>query len=244
MSEPIATVARIAATPEQAKIFVAMLQAEGIPARIEGDSLADEVAVSRRLMNLGGTRVLVPTASLQQAREILDVGDVDAEELAAQALAAEHGEVPPLPRPAATPRATPWLLLGSIGLAALFLALWLTNVDARSKGDPLLRYEPTANGMDELRAADGALLAEYRDADRDGHYEQVTAVAADGTRSELRDKDLDCRYESMVERRGALTYSWLDTDGDGLTDVCTVTDASGKQLQELRYVPGAGFALR
>ena len=50
MTPPIATVVRVAATPAEAKVIVARLAAEGIPAHIDGDSLSDEVAVSRRLM--------------------------------------------------------------------------------------------------------------------------------------------------------------------------------------------------
>ncbi|MDO8348992.1 MAG: hypothetical protein Q7T30_02060, partial [Planctomycetota bacterium] len=92
MTQPIASVARIAATPEQAKIFVALLQAEGIPASIEGDSLADEVAVSRRMLNLNGTRVMVPTGSLERAREVLGAVQIDEAELEAQALAADAPE--------------------------------------------------------------------------------------------------------------------------------------------------------
>ena len=66
MSQPIESLARVASTPAQAKIFVAMLAAEGIPARVDGDSLVDEFAASQRLMNLVGTRVMVPTSALQR----------------------------------------------------------------------------------------------------------------------------------------------------------------------------------
>ena len=88
MTTPIESVARIAQTPAQAKIFVASLMAAGIPARVEGDSLADEYAASRRLLNLMGTRVMVPTQSLERAREILQPVAIDPEELARQALEA------------------------------------------------------------------------------------------------------------------------------------------------------------
>lgn len=88
MSGPIESVARVANTPEQAKVFVATLMAAGIPARIEGENLTDEWAASRRLMNLLGTRVMVPTKCVEQARELLQPVAIDAGELEQQALAA------------------------------------------------------------------------------------------------------------------------------------------------------------
>ena len=91
MTTPIETVVKVAATPSQAKIYVAMLQAAGIPARVEGDNLVDEFAAARRLVNLMGTHVMVPTASLEQARDVLQPTTIDPAELERQALA-EVGE--------------------------------------------------------------------------------------------------------------------------------------------------------
>ena len=82
-------VVRTAATPAQAKVFVALLQAEGIPAHIDGDSLVDEFIMSRRLMNLTGVRVLVPADAAARAHEILRTTAVDEDELTQQALAEE-----------------------------------------------------------------------------------------------------------------------------------------------------------
>jgi hypothetical protein len=50
MSNPIESLAKVAASPGQAQVWVTMLQANGIPARVDGDSLTDEFAASRRLM--------------------------------------------------------------------------------------------------------------------------------------------------------------------------------------------------
>jgi hypothetical protein len=129
VSTPIEAVVRTANTPAQAKVYVAMLMAEGIPARIDGDSLTDEFAASRRLMNLMGTNVMVPTQSLARAREILQPVAIDPAELERQALAeAPQTFVPPT---AATATAsggeanrswTWWALLLLPMLAALLLA--------------------------------------------------------------------------------------------------------------------------
>lgn len=245
MTDPIASVVRIAASPEQAKIFVAMLQAEGIPATVEGDSLADEFAMSRRLMNLAGTKVMVPTSSLDRAKEILDVGAIDADELEAQALSAgplSSAAQSSSPRPAA--RSTPWLLLSSCGAAVLFLGLWLGEVDARaSERNPLVKYDPLPDGQREVRRADGKVMADYIDANGDGCFERIVQYSEGGAQVLNFDSDADLRYERVTEQRGELVYAWGDEDRDGLFDVCTVT-AAGKVVQELRYTPGVGFELR
>jgi len=81
-------VARVASTPDQAKVLAAILQGEGIPAHIDGQGLVDEFAISQRLMNAQSNTVLVPAGSLQLAEEILQDCHIDEEELTAQALAA------------------------------------------------------------------------------------------------------------------------------------------------------------
>jgi hypothetical protein len=120
---PIESVAAVAATAAQAKVFVALLAAEGIPAHTDGDSLTDEFAASRRLMNLMGTKVLVPTPSLERAREILQPSDVDAEELTRQALAAGPAEPPsrPIERADSAAAVKLWLVAATGAL----LLVWL-----------------------------------------------------------------------------------------------------------------------
>jgi len=242
MTQPIATVVRIAATPEQAKIFVALLQAEGIPASVEGDSLADEVAVSRRLLNLNGTRVMVPTASLERAREILGTAQVDDAELEAQAVAADAPECEePSAPPAVRTNRGPLVLVTAV--AAVFGALWLSGVGAGPR-HPFLRHEPTATGMREFRKADDKLLTEYFDHDGDGAYEEIVTFGGDGQQTVAVDEDRDGRWELFDERRKqGIVCAWSDTDGDGLMDLCVVKDAIGKELQRLRWVDGTGFEL-
>jgi hypothetical protein len=90
----IESLVRVATTPAQAKVFVALLQGAGIPARIEGELLADEFATSRAMLNMIGTRVFVPTASLAAAQDILHPVAIDDDELARQALAAPADDSP------------------------------------------------------------------------------------------------------------------------------------------------------
>lgn len=87
MSKSIELLAKVAATPGQAQVWVTLLQANGIPARVDGDSLVDEFAASRRLMNLMGVNVMVPADCVEQARELLRPAEIDPEELARQAMA-------------------------------------------------------------------------------------------------------------------------------------------------------------
>lgn len=101
------TTARVATSPTQAKLFVAMLEAEGIPAFVEGDSLADEVAVSRRLMNVAGTHVKVREDQLARAQEVLGAVEIDDAELEAQAMAEPPAEPS---RPRETQSSPGWIL--------------------------------------------------------------------------------------------------------------------------------------
>lgn len=254
MTAPIASVVRIAATPQQAHLFVALLQAEGIPAHVDGDSLADEVAMSRKLMNLAGTRVLVPTACLERAREVLGDAGVDERELEAQALAAEAPESEaPQPPPADARRRNVWPLLLAIATAAGFCALWLDtraalapwlDLSDRVRPDPLSRMEPIPSGMREVRVADGKVLGEYFDRDGDGSYEEIVGFQEDAQRTTATDGNRDARYESFVEhRRNGTVCRWSDGNGDGLMDLCVVSNEAGKELQRLRWVDGTGFVL-
>ena len=88
MGEPISAVVKVANTPAQAKIYVAMLEAEGIPAFVDGDSAADEFAMSQRMLNVINVRVLVPTDTLSRARAILEPSEVRIDDLTRQALEA------------------------------------------------------------------------------------------------------------------------------------------------------------
>ena len=98
--QPIRAVVRVATSPEQAQVFAALLQGAGIPAFVEGSGLADEFAVSRRMLNQQSVRVYVPTASLEQAREVLGEVHVDDDELERQALEAADPEQEPGTPPA------------------------------------------------------------------------------------------------------------------------------------------------
>lgn len=251
MSEPIESVARVASTPSEAKIFVAMLQAEGIPARTDGDSLVDEFAASQRLMNLVGTKVIVPTSSLARAREILQPEPVDPVELERAALAASPEPVPlrRVPDAAATASSSSRLLLALLalatGAAVLFAFLWRSSKAREVPPSPDLDYRWDGDVLAETLRSDQKLLRLLHDKDRDGIYETIEMYDTAAKKVAVFDSYIDGCYLRVVESRsGGLTVMWTDEDRDGLSDVGVVTDGTGKVLQELRWRAGKGFEVQ
>lgn len=253
MSQPIQSVARVANTPAQAKIFVAMLEAEGIPARIDGETLADEFAASQRLLNLSGTRVLVPTSALQRAQEILQTEPVDPEELERAALV---GAPPPPPTPSqetmpTTPPAAASsnhglmlpLLAMAIGAAAFFAFLWRQALSAHDSTNPEFHTFWEDNVLLEQRKSDLRVVRRWHDHDLDGLFERGELLDADGKTIVTYDQIVGGYYLRCVESRSdGLTTTWTDDDRNGIYDTCVVADRDGKQVQALRWQPGTGFA--
>ena len=68
MTDPLSAVAKVASNPGQAKVFVAMLQAEGIPAFVYGGALTDEFAMSQQLAGLQGVTIRVAEDRLDEAK--------------------------------------------------------------------------------------------------------------------------------------------------------------------------------
>lgn len=259
MSQPIESLARVASTPAQAKIFVAMLAAEGIPARVDGDSLVDEFAASQRLLNLVGTRVMVPTSALQRAQEILQPQQVDPDELEREALAAAPES--PLERsPAVAPagpaaaseaaaaaaRSTRTLLLALLGLAigaaVLFAFLWQRAVNHISGLYPDIRTYWSGDVLCEERVRDQQLMRRSHDKDRDGLFERLEMFGGGPQPIAIYDQYVDGIYLRSVESHpDGLTATWTDENRDGLFDVGVVRDRQGKELQTLRWQAGTGY---
>jgi hypothetical protein len=250
MSQPLSSVVRVATTPGQAKVFVALLQAQGIPAYVEGDSLTDEFAASRRLLNLIGTEVKVPTASLERAREILTSVESDPAELEQQALAAADGEVPiPPPPPQPPPVHSRWPLVLAISAAVVFLGLWLATLEARaSERSPWFDHfevQGTEWGIREIRLSDRRLLRSTEDRNRNGIWERVLMHGHDGrVVVTLDDENEDGVIERSVETYDGLTATWIDPDGNGRFDEGRVTDSQNRLLQTISWQPGVGYVVK
>ncbi|MBK8100951.1 MAG: hypothetical protein IPK26_28035 [Planctomycetes bacterium] len=117
-------IVRVASTAAEAKVLVAILQAEGIPAYVDSASLADEFAMARQMMNLQGVQVRVPEGAVERACEVLANAQVDDVELEAQALAAAPEPVMPASATPAGSGVTWWALaLVVLGGGAILFAV-------------------------------------------------------------------------------------------------------------------------
>lgn len=258
MTTPIATQVRVAATPEQAKVFVALLRAEGIPAHVDGDSLADEFALSRRLMNLQGVRVMVPTASLERAREILATEAIDETELEQQALAAEAPErsVPSVfaAQPPRGKNPLLWPFVGACGVAVVFFVLWFDHFQVSAAArDPLFDFVVGEAGSEpgsepgranSIRRTDGTVAFSWHDPDLNLIWDRVDFRSPDGTLVYSNfDEDQDGIWERCITFRGDVQETWSDDDHDGRMDSVEVTDANGTVVQRLAWKAGVGFVI-
>jgi len=79
--DPEIAVLERAPTPAAASVIVAVLQAEGIPAYVNGTLLQDEFALSQRLMGLNAVEIQVPRSRLEEARQVLQAAREAAKEL-------------------------------------------------------------------------------------------------------------------------------------------------------------------
>jgi hypothetical protein len=248
MSEPTSVVVKVAATPDEAKVYAARLQAEGIPAFVDPDAAADEFAITQRLMNLTNVRVMVPASDLERAKEILAPTELSPEELAAQALAVTDGaETPARSRPPAPITATPrsfWVALVATFAALVFLVLWL-EASSRYADDPLYRYERTDDGWALWLRRNGEPFAHYVDENRDGIIEKSIYYGPGGTWTSTADEmDRDgYALRATVYRKGDHGVVWTRTDATTDFDRAEVVDASGSVVQRLRWVPQRGFVI-
>ena len=248
MTDPISVVVKVASTPDQAKIYVAMLRAEGIPAAVDGGSLTDEFAMSQRLMNVSSVKVMVPASSLERAKEILHPVAIDPADLAAQAMNATGPvEAAPTPRPSAPASKsgsnTGWIAAIATIAALVFLWAWLEATNRVD--DPLYQYTNKANGMLVQLRSDGSQFGFHHDVDQNGIYELYEFWGPDKAWHEVVHPDSDGRPMRVVSiEKDGLTQTWSRGNASTLYTTCTVTDASGKVLQTLDWQPGKGFTLR
>jgi len=71
MAEITFTVVHRARNGAEAQIIRALLRGAGISARLSGEYLMDDFALSQRMMGLAGVAVEVPTSDLQRSRELI-----------------------------------------------------------------------------------------------------------------------------------------------------------------------------
>lgn len=246
---------RTATTPAEAKVLVARLQANDIQATIDGESLADELAISRRAMNLAGVQVRVAAADLERARAILAEDVVDADELTAQALAAGPAPGPqPASATAGAParsrsRATPVAVVAVLAAAAFFTAWQDAAAQLRAYAafaDPRQRFEPTADGWRFVDRQSGVIRSHVVDRDGNRIPERTEQFDAAGRLvSRLGDPDQDQRIDTFEEfLADGVTAHWRLSVGDGASERLEhleVRDKDGAVLRRQRW-DGTGYA--
>lgn len=154
---------RTARTPIEAELIASILHDAEIPAFVAGGLLADEFAMSQRLMNLSSVAVQVPRSRVQDAEAALAAaraGAASVDEAAARSL-----EPNPVPAPTTTPGpAAPtrpsWVL--TFGLACLTVAFLVEWLDTRAE----LRVARQAGLTYATNEGPGTLVYRWRDDDR------------------------------------------------------------------------------
>ena len=169
-------------------------------------------------------------------RSGIDAARIDEDELTAQALAAIDPEEPP--RPTVPPaHASRWPLVIAVLAAFAFLGLWMEERQARAEStDPWWAYEPETDGLLQRFRPDGEPRARLFDRDHDGYFEETNFLHGAKGLTRVIDASRDGSYEqSITEQTDGVTIAWIDGDGDGWHEECTVTNAAGKVVQTLRW---------
>lgn len=220
------TVFQTARTPLEAELVASILRDAGIPAFVEGSMLADEFAVSQRLMNLNSIAVRVPTARVHDAQAALAAARAAAaadgatgEDAAAMLAAA------PTPAPPPTRSGPGWLFSGLMTLLAIgFLVQWLdTRAQLRTLANSALTTAtPDGAGAWRLQWRDNGAPAAYLvDNDADGTTEAHTTYNRRGQQLLTAfDGDQDGIHERVVlfAAAGETAAELLDEDQDGVAE--------------------------
>lgn len=202
----------------EAEWLVGALKNLGIEARTFGGGLADEFAMSQKLMGLGGgVRVMVPKESETEARAALAQFKPPAP------------EEPPAPDPQVHPAPRPrdrsiWAIAF---LGAGLLVLGLVCLDQRrqlrawEQQGPLSRSELVTDGLEEHWTSGEGLRARHYDRDHNLIYEEAWVFNRQGVLMQKHyDADQDGTYERFLEvtPEGTVLCSYIDNDQDGAAE--------------------------
>lgn len=239
----------------EARILSTILSEAGIPNHVPGESLADEFAVSQRLVNLQGADIHVPPDLVEQARAAIESArpetDARLEELAMAAGSEPDAETAPRPQPQVSPpspgsgRKT-LLIIGLVLLLAIVGSLWLDARAslARFEEDLLYTVQVTDLGWSGRWLHNGKLAYRATDEDYNGVPEKYEHFSRDGVLLSISfDEDQNGVFERIdsFDRSGRLADRSIDADQDGFFEV------SESFLQDdtiLRFTnPDGGFRL-
>ena len=192
------------------------LEAAGIPTHVDADMLADEFAMSQKLLGLQRVRVLVPADRLEEARVVL--GDLEHAAPPSGSEAEEQdedevdGEPAPAPRKGPDVRALAIVLLGAAVLVlALLLAMGRRGEEGDEK-DPLYTWKQTETTETAYWKDSGKPAYSYADEDGDRVYE----------------------ITHWYDREGRLVTTTQDRNGNGIPEL-TWTYVPGKDWIYMSY---------
>lgn len=238
----------------EAELVVGVLKADGILAHVPGGLLADEFAVSQRLLNLNAVDVLVPAARAADARAALERARAAGAAMAQEDAAQEDGESA-APTTSAAGAADgqpaqryPWLLVSALTvLSVTFLMLFLEERNkVRRLSNPLTEYSGQVEGAD-LWVWAGTKVPASRTTDHNGNGvpEWLTTYSRSGRALHtMRDRNENGVYEEFVSfgANGAERITGFDSDEDGIIE--RAEEALGAQTLVTLYDRSEGTLLR
>ena len=229
----------------EAQLIRAVLESAGIPARTEGDHLADEWAASQRLMGQLGTTVRVPAHQLDAARAALaearqaasDTPDFDDDE---GREARRIGSTSPYD---AALRARSWpggaiATTCILGAACLLLATFLVAARVQItelQYDANFTYEWNASGTEltqrEKRTGRRASVFEDENGDRIWEVIQVHSPSG-GVATRHEDLDGNGWFETtrqFTPKDGRVVFESTDLDSDGRAEKVVIETADRRK---------------
>ncbi len=203
LEKPGYEVVAAAANTFEAQFLAGALQDEGIPTHVDEDHLADEFAMSQKMMGLQKVRVMVPKDRLDDARAIIaalpDREPADGDSVPWEQPGGESDEAPPARAPTAGRGAYLFWMVLFAGAAIVMTFLYLQEraINLNATGSDGVFTWGWVDGKLVSRWNDGGALASIaHDADADGYAEQT----------------------EHFDRQGRKTTIWLDENEDGTSE--------------------------
>ena len=214
----------------EAEWWVGALKGHGIQAVVFGEELADEFAMSQKLMGLGGgIRVMVPRPTLDAAREAMvqieedRPSEAELEEAFAKTPALESDEAPPAQATASSPGKTAAIVLLTAGVVALgWFALKQQDTIHAFENQGLVFERTWFDDRYEARWRDGGALGHIGfDRDQTGDVEEFQEFDRSGRpfRTSL-DANQNGVFETSygLDAEGTRVFSMFDENENGIPE--------------------------
>lgn len=231
-------------SPLEAEWLVGALKGHGIHAIVFGDGLADEFAMSQKLMGLGGgVRVMVPRGALEAAREAL--AQLEQERPTPEALEAAFEAAPALESEEASPtESAPSSRTGSTAaIVLLTAAVIVLGGIALKQRDTISAYE-SENHVTKVRWLGDRLEYRWREGgararvyiDRGNDYVYEEAWEYDRTGRPFR--------HSLDKNQNEIYELTLNTDAEGKPVLRVIDENENGIPERFEYAPQDGVTER